>query len=44
MIRETPDGALWIGTNGGGVIRLAAGRFTAITHAQGLSSDLVRAI
>jgi signal transduction histidine kinase/ligand-binding sensor domain-containing protein/DNA-binding response OmpR family regulator len=44
VIRETPDGALWIGTNGGGVIRLAAGRFTAITHAQGLSSDLVRAI
>jgi signal transduction histidine kinase/ligand-binding sensor domain-containing protein/CheY-like chemotaxis protein len=44
VIRETPDGALWIGTNGGGVIRLAAGRFTVINHAQGLSSDLVRAI
>ncbi len=44
VIRETPDGALWIGTNGGGVIRLAAGRFTAITHAQGLASDLVRGL
>ncbi|HTG31281.1 MAG TPA: two-component regulator propeller domain-containing protein [Thermoanaerobaculia bacterium] len=44
VIRETPDGALWFGTNGGGVIRLAAGRFTAITHAQGLSSDLVRGL
>ena len=44
VIRETPDGALWLGTNGGGVIRLAGGRFTAITHAQGLASDLVRAL
>jgi signal transduction histidine kinase/ligand-binding sensor domain-containing protein/DNA-binding response OmpR family regulator len=44
VIRETPDGALWIGTNGGGVIRLAAGHFTAITHAQGLASDLVRGL
>ena len=23
VIRQTPDGALWIGTNGGGVIRFA---------------------
>jgi signal transduction histidine kinase/ligand-binding sensor domain-containing protein/DNA-binding response OmpR family regulator len=44
VIRETPDGAIWLGTNGGGVIRLAGGRFTAITHAQGLASDLVRAL
>jgi signal transduction histidine kinase/ligand-binding sensor domain-containing protein/DNA-binding response OmpR family regulator len=44
VIRETPDGAIWIGTNGGGVIRFSAGRFTAITHAQGLSSDLVRGL
>jgi signal transduction histidine kinase/ligand-binding sensor domain-containing protein/DNA-binding response OmpR family regulator len=44
VIRETPDGALWIGTNGGGVIRLAAGHFTTIGHAQGLASDLVRSI
>jgi len=44
VIRETADGALWIGTNGGGVIRLSGGRFTAITHAQGLASDLVRGL
>src|SRR6185295_5662213 len=44
VIRETADGALWLGTNGGGVIRLENGRFTAVTHAQGLSSDVVRAI
>jgi signal transduction histidine kinase/ligand-binding sensor domain-containing protein/DNA-binding response OmpR family regulator len=44
VIRETPDGALWLGTNGGGVIRYAGGRFTAITEAQGLSSNLVRSI
>jgi signal transduction histidine kinase/ligand-binding sensor domain-containing protein/DNA-binding response OmpR family regulator len=44
VIRETPDGTLWIGTNGGGVLRLAGGNFTSITHAQGLASDLVRSI
>lgn len=48
VIRETPDGALWLGTNGGGVIRYLpgkqSGRFTAITRAQGLSSNLVRGI
>lgn len=44
VIRETADGALWLGTNGGGVIRYADGRFTAVTRDQGLSSDLVRAI
>ncbi len=44
VIRETPDGALWLGTNGGGVLRLAGGRFTAVTSAQGLASDLVRSI
>jgi signal transduction histidine kinase/ligand-binding sensor domain-containing protein/DNA-binding response OmpR family regulator len=44
VIRETPDGTLWIGTNGGGVIRLAGGKFTSITHAQGLASDLVRSV
>jgi signal transduction histidine kinase/ligand-binding sensor domain-containing protein/DNA-binding NarL/FixJ family response regulator len=43
-IRETPDGALWLASNGGGVIRFAGGRLTAVTRAQGLSSDLVRTI
>ncbi len=53
VIRETSDGALWLGTNGGGVIQFfpgqfpgqpSEGRFTAITQAQGLSSNLVRGI
>jgi signal transduction histidine kinase/ligand-binding sensor domain-containing protein/DNA-binding response OmpR family regulator len=44
VIRETPDGALWLGTNGGGVLRLANGHFTAITSAQGLASDIVRSL
>lgn len=44
VIRETPDGALWLGTNGGGVIRLFDGNFTPITQTEGLSSNLVRAI
>lgn len=43
-IHEAPDGALWFGSNGRGVIRFAHGRFTAVTRAQGLSSDLVRTI
>lgn len=43
-IRELPEGTLWLGTNGGGVVRLTQGRFTAIGEAQGLSSNLVRAI
>ena len=43
-IHETPDGVLWLASNGGGVIRFAGGRFTAVTRAQGLSSDLVRTI
>ncbi len=38
------QGALWIGTLGGGVVRLAAGRFTAFGSAQGLSDERVRVI
>jgi signal transduction histidine kinase/ligand-binding sensor domain-containing protein/DNA-binding response OmpR family regulator len=50
VIRETKDGTLWLGTNGRGVIRLAHavnganGRWTPVTRAQGLSSNLVRGI
>ena len=29
---ETPDGALWVGTNGGGVVRCLAGRCRTLTH------------
>ena len=41
---RTPDGALWMGTNGEGLSRFKDGRFTPVTTAQGLPSDLVRAL
>lgn len=37
-------GALWIGTWGGGLTRLEAGRFTRFTAADGLPSELVSTI
>lgn len=40
-LMEDAAGALWIGTHGGGVARLAAGQFTSYTVRQGLSSDVV---
>ncbi len=44
VILEARDGALWLGTNGHGVIHYRDGRFTAVTTREGLASDLVRAI
>ena len=44
VFHESRDGAIWMGTNGGGVARFAYGQIEAITTAHGLSSDLVRAI
>ena len=41
---QTRDGAIWMGTNGGGLVRYANGRFTAVTSADGLPSDLVRSL
>ncbi len=41
---EAPDGALWIGTEGGGVNRLQDGRFTGFTTRDGLASNAVRVI
>ncbi|MGH7595183.1 MAG: two-component regulator propeller domain-containing protein [bacterium] len=38
------DSSLWFGTNGGGLIRLKAGKFAAFTTNEGLSNDIVRAI
>ena len=38
------DGALWIGTNGGGVARCDAGRCRAFTTADGLPSDIIRSL
>lgn len=41
---RTSDSALWMGTNGGGVVRYARGQFRSITKADGLPSDLIRAL
>lgn len=41
---ETADGALWMGTNGDGLLRYHDGRFTRIGSSDGLPSDLVRAL
>ena len=41
---STRDGALWMGTNGGGLTRYREGTFTRVTHADGLPSDLVRSL
>ena len=41
---STRDGALWMGTNGGGLTRYREGTFTRITHADGLPSDVVRSL
>ena len=41
---RTTDGALWMGTNGGGLARYGEGKFTSVTRADGLPSDLVRSL
>ena len=41
---NTPDGALWIATGGGGVVRHKDGRFTQVSAADGLPSNVVRAL
>jgi ligand-binding sensor domain-containing protein len=41
---STRDGALWMGTNGGGLTRYREGTFTRVTHAEGLPSDLIRSL
>jgi ligand-binding sensor domain-containing protein/signal transduction histidine kinase len=38
------DGALWIGTEGGGVVRYDHGQFRSWSTKEGLSNDFVRAI
>jgi signal transduction histidine kinase/ligand-binding sensor domain-containing protein/DNA-binding response OmpR family regulator len=40
----TRDGALWMATDGGGVVRYREGVYTPVTTADGLPSDLVRAL
>ena len=41
---RTRDGAMWMGTNGGGLARYHNGSFTRVTRADGLPSDLVRSL
>ena len=38
---EGPDGELWLGSSGGGVVRYAQGRFRSFTRKEGLSTDRV---
>ncbi len=44
VIRQTADGAMWFGTNGGGVARYREGTIETLSTASGFPSDLVRAI
>jgi len=41
---NTPDGALWIATGGGGIVRHKDERFTQVSGADGLPGDVVRAL
>ena len=43
-ITETPDGALWIGMQGGGLARYQDGKFTQLLRAQGLPDEDVWAL
>ena len=38
------DGAVWMGTNGGGLARYRDGVFTRVTRSDGLPSDLIRSL
>src|SRR5262249_38658692 len=41
---EDSSGALWLGTIGGGVVRLAQGKAVTFTRQEGLRSDTVRQV
>jgi hypothetical protein len=41
---NTPDGALWMATGGGGIVRHKDDRFAQVSVADGLPSDVVRAL
>lgn len=40
----TRDGAIWMGTNGGGLGRYREGTFTRVMRSDGLPSDLIRSL
>lgn len=44
VIAESADRAVWLGTNGGGLLRYREGRFERLTTANGLPSNLIRSI
>ena len=41
---EAPDGAIWLGTENGGITRYFEGRFTTYTTSDGLASNVVSGI
>ena len=41
VIEWTADGRLWVGTYGGGALRMSGDRFTPVTREDGLASDTV---
>ncbi|MGE3313339.1 MAG: two-component regulator propeller domain-containing protein, partial [Limisphaerales bacterium] len=43
-LAEGPDGSLWIGTGGGGLVRYAHGTFERFAAADGLSNEQVKAL
>jgi len=43
-LAQEPDGTLWIGSLGSGLIRLHNGKLTVFTTKDGLQSDLIRAL
>ncbi|NKB90022.1 MAG: response regulator [Acidobacteria bacterium] len=44
VFQQARDGALWMGTNGGGLARYLDGEFLRITTDEGLPSDLIRSL
>ncbi|MCS7014122.1 MAG: two-component regulator propeller domain-containing protein [Chloroherpetonaceae bacterium] len=43
-LKETADSAIWIGTNGGGLLRFKAGRFEVYQVKDGLPSNIITSI
>jgi signal transduction histidine kinase/CheY-like chemotaxis protein/ligand-binding sensor domain-containing protein/AraC-like DNA-binding protein len=44
VIRQSSDGAMWFGMNGGGIARFLNGEIQSLSRESGFPSDLVRAI